>query len=190
MKKLLCVFVLAAFAFAQDAWEEGKFVQGELAFLTTESGVVSDGGNFDFTVEAIGAEPVFEVVDREETNDIEAAVDDIEAVDETFKEEIAFERISIETIDEERFLEDELPKILFTVDEGAQIICEFMNSSEDKIIEVVCISEGKAVLEISASAAENLISIPLGELNSGIYIVRVLSPQKKSSLFSKAVVIG
>ncbi|MCL1947373.1 MAG: hypothetical protein FWF51_09550 [Chitinivibrionia bacterium] len=215
MKKLFCVFALSALVFAQEA---GEFVPVELAFLTTESSVVSDGGSLDFTVEAIEpievieaveaiiadvAEPVFEVVEMGESGEVETIAEvevvaeietvvEIEAVAlaEVLNEDLAFEEITIESLIEEQSVENSLPKILFTVNGDAQIICEFTNSGEDKIIEIVCISQGKAVLEISASATENHISIPSGKLDSGIYIVRILSSQNKSSLFSKAIVIG
>jgi hypothetical protein len=184
MKKFFLFFLSATFVFAANlvnTWDDGEIVLDQSAdtLLSTD----------DFVVEAIFPE---NISDEESASDEKVclAEENSTLAPDFVAEALVSQEFVFETVDELLGDDDDgLPKILFTISEDAQIICEFINSSGEKIIEFVCIT-GNSVLEILAGADENLIKIPSGRLGSGIYIVRILSPNTRNSLFSKAIVIG
>jgi hypothetical protein len=81
------------------------------------------------------------------------------------------------------------PEILLSINEAAQTIdCEFLDNSEEKMIEIVSLS-GVSALEIVLPAG-NTAKISSRTLKRGVYIIRILSSKTKNSIYSKAIVIG
>jgi len=106
-----------------------------------------------------------------------------------FSENILVDELSYEAIEAERALKDGLARIMFTLSENAVITCRFINTNEDKTIEILCL-EGNRILEVQTTAEQDFVSINGDRLEKGIYIFRVLSSNTKTPLFSQAFIIG
>jgi len=106
-------------------------------------------------------------------------------------EEIAGNTEITETAVEPNLGEREIvPEILLSINEKTQIIAfDFQESSNGKTIEIINLT-GDLVFKISAKTNESSISFSFKDFEKGIYIVRILIPETRRSVFSKAIVIG
>lgn len=83
-----------------------------------------------------------------------------------------------------------IPEILLSVNEETQIIAfDFQQNCKGKVIEIVNLV-GDLIFEVSAATEENSVSFSFKDFEKGIYIVRILAPETRRSVFSKAIVIG
>jgi len=215
MRKLLGILVLTTVVFAQQAqdYEENGANSRTMIFLTEPlSAEAIDDFDIDMEIainnleeEKAAAEeiaaleeifateaqeniaPVTEVVSAEETAAVQPKVE--EEVVIQFTESLLVEELSYEAITMEQTAKDGLPQIVFVLDENALITCRFINTNEEKTIEILSL-EGNQVFEIHTKVEQNYISIRGNKLKKGIYIFRVLSSETKTPLFSKAFVIG
>jgi hypothetical protein len=215
MRKLFGILVLTAVVFALQAqdYEENGANSRTMIFLTEPlSAEAIDDFDIDMEIainnleeEKAAAEeiaaleeifateaqesiaPVTEVVSAEETAAVQPKVE--EEVVIQFTESLLVEELSYEAITMEQTAKDGLPQIVFVLDENALITCRFINTNEEKTIEILSL-EGNQVFEIHTKVEQNYISIRGNKLKKGIYIFRVLSSETKTPLFSKAFVIG
>lgn len=103
------------------------------------------------------------------------------------EETISFTETAVEPVSGENEIR---PEILLSIDLATQmLVCDFLENDNGKIIQIVTLS-GDSVFEILASADEKSVGLSLKKLESGVYIVRILSPETRRSIFSKAIVVG
>ena len=186
MKQLLLVLILAAVVFAQ---EDGIFLPDEMSDTL-------------YWLEELGQdEPVIvAVVEEEKKAEKETVVEenqwgseDFEVIDlaEADTPDIPdYIEISETTVDPDLGDVEIRPEILLSVDAANQtLIIDFLDNNDGKIIEIVNLS-GNPVFEMPVVANDNIVNFSLKEFAEGVYIIRILSPENRKSIFSKAIVIG
>ncbi|MCL2845143.1 MAG: hypothetical protein FWE23_06800 [Chitinivibrionia bacterium] len=194
MKKLFLILLLSTAVFASDFAVEAlsaEAIEDDFDIDNVEEAMLNNDEEDDISAieELFSAEYVVVAEETIAVKETQITEEPAEEVIVQFTENIFVDELSFETVITEQMLKDGLPRIMFTLDENALITCQFINTNEEKTIQILCL-EGNQVFEVQTKSEQKFISIRGDKLKKGIYIFRVLSSETKTPLFSKAFVIG